>query len=340
MLWDNLYIAGVGVHLPDQVETAEEAIAAGRLTPQKLAMTGYRAVRIAPPELTGPMLAVTAARQALARAQIDPDEFGLLVHTYQNHQGLDFWPPASYVQNETIGGSAPAVEIGQLCNGLLAAIDIAGSYITARPGRTAALLTGGDVWRLPYIDRWSTHPQSVYGDGAAAVVLSTERGFARIRATCSFSDSSLEPVTRLGRQWTDGPFADGKTLRFQDVLEGVDMDETVEKISSNVRRSMDSVLEEAGVSLPDIRFVLHGQLPEAIADFGIYQLLGVDRKSTTFDWGQDYSLVSTAGMILGLNHLIAERDPHPGDLVLFLGSAAGYSWTSILLEFLETPNWT
>jgi 3-oxoacyl-[acyl-carrier-protein] synthase III len=172
------------------------------------------------------------------------------------------------------------------------------------------------------------------------VVLSTEGGFARIRATHSFGDPSLEPVSRMGRPWSDAPFADGKTLYFQEILEGADMDETVEKVSSGVRRSMDEVLREADIQLCDIRFVLHGQLPESIAEFGIYQLLGVDRKSTTFDWGKDYGLVSTAGMILGLDHLIAEREPKPGDLVLILGSAAGYSWTSILLEFVDIPNWT
>lgn len=340
MLRDNLYLAGVGVHLPDQVETAQQAIADGRYTQEKLALNDYRAVRIAPAGQTAPMLAAVAARQAIARSAVSPDRFSLVVHTSQNHQGLDFWPPATFIQRETIGGCAPAIEIGQLCNGLLVGVEVAGGYLSSLPGGGAALLTGADVWRMPYIDRWSTHPQSVYGDGAAALVLSTDGGFARIRATYSFGDPSLEPVARMGRPWTDAPFPDGKTLYFQEILEGADMDETVEKVSAGVRRSMDSVLDEAGLQLSDIRFVLHGQLPESIAEFGIYQLLGVDRKSTTFDWGKDYGLVSTAGMILGLNHLITERDPRPGDLVLLLGSAAGYSWTSILLEFLETPKWT
>lgn len=340
MLWDNLYLAGVGVHLPERVETAQDAIADGRYTQERFVLNDYRAVRIAPADQTAPMLATLAARQAITRSGVSPDRFSLVVHTSQNHQGLDFWPAATFIQRETIGGSAPAIEIGQLCNGLLVSMEVAGGYLKSRPGGGAALLTGADVWRMPYIDRWSTHPQSVYGDGAAAVVLSTDSGFARIRATYSFGDPSLEPVARMGRPWTDAPFPDGKTLYFQEILEGVDMDETVEKVSAGVRRSMDSVLQEAQLSLSDIRFVLHGQLPESIAEFGIYQLLGVDRKSTTFDWGKDYGLVSTAGMILGLDHLIADRHPKPGDLVLILGSAAGYSWTTVLLEFLDTPHWT
>ncbi|WP_117213048.1 ketoacyl-ACP synthase III family protein [Allorhizocola rhizosphaerae] len=340
MRWDNLYVAGVGVHLPERVETAEQAIAMGRYTPEKLAMNGFRAVRVAPADQTGPMLAAAAGRQAVARSGVSPDRIGLLVHTYQNHQGLDFWPPASFVQRETIGGSAPAVEMGQLCNGFMMAIEMAGCYLRAEAGGgSAALITGGDVWRLPYIDRWETHPQNVYGDGGGAMVLSTSGGFARVRATVSFSDSSLEPVSRLGRPWSDAPFANGKPAQFREALEGVDMDETVEKISTGVRHSMESVLREAEVELSDMRFVLHGQVPDSIAEFGLYQLLGIDRRSTAFDWGQDYGLVSTVNMVLGFNHLIAEREPKPGDLVLFLGSAAGYSWTSLVLEFLDVPDW-
>lgn len=340
MRWDNLYLAGVGTYLPERVETVDDAIATGRYSAEKKAMNGYHAVRVAGPDETGPVMAAIAGRQAVARSGLSNDEFGLVLHTYNGHQGLDFWAPASYVQQATIGGSAPAWEMRQVCNAFLTGIESAGAYITMRPGATAALITGGDAFRLPYIDRWASHEQNVNGDGAGAVVLSTRGGFARVRATYSFGDPTLEPIARAGRTWSDTPFHDGKPVRFEAVLPDVDMDETVEKITNGVRRSVDTVLREAEAELSDIRFFLHQQLAETIAVYGLYQLLDIDRASTTFDWGKDLGMVGTVDLILGLNHVITEREPKPGDLILLQGSGAGYSWTSIVLEFLDAPDWT
>lgn len=51
MRWDNVYVAGLGAHLPEQVETAEEAVAAGRYDAEEARANGIRAVRVAGPEI-------------------------------------------------------------------------------------------------------------------------------------------------------------------------------------------------------------------------------------------------------------------------------------------------
>jgi 3-oxoacyl-[acyl-carrier-protein] synthase-3 len=345
MRWNNLFIAGVGAYLPEKVETVDEAIAAGRYTEEKKAMNGYRAVRIAAPDETGPVMAARAGRQAVARSGHESQEFGLVVHTYMGHQGLDLWTPASYVQREVVGGTAPAFEVKQGCNGFMAAIELAGSYITARPDFAAALVTGGDSFRLPYIDRWATHEQNVDGDGGGAMVLSTRGGFARIRATYSYGDPELEPMGRTGDRWTDTPFPGGETLaldaRKHDYLrdEDIDFDEAIERISNGVQLSLKRVLHEAEAELSDCRFFLHQQLAETIAVYGLYNLLGVDRASTTFDWGRNIGMVGTVDPVLALDHVIAQREPRPGDLAVLQGAGAGYVWTTAVIEFLETPRW-
>lgn len=346
MRWDNLYLAGVGTYLPEQVETVDEAIAAGRYTAEKKAMNGYRAVRIAAPGESGPVMAAIAGRQAVARSGHGHEEFGLTVHSYIGHQGFDMWTPASYVQRETVAGSAPAFEVKQGCNGFMAGLEAAASYITLRPDTPAALVTGGDSFRLPYLDRWASHEQNVDGDGGGAVVLSTRTGFARVRATYSCGDPTLEPMARTADDWTDTPFPGGETLQLDTSLrdymrdEDVDLDEVVERISGGVQHSLKQVLHEAEVELSDVRFFLHQQLAETIAVHGIYNLLGVDRASTTFDWGKDLGMVGTVDLVLALNHVITTREPQPGDLIVLQGAGAGYVWTTAVIEVLETPSWT
>lgn len=343
MRWDSLYVAGIGTYLPEREETVEEAVASGRYSTEKQAMNGYRAVRIAEQHETGPVMAVTAARQAVARSGVAVDQFGVVLHSYVGHQGFDMWTPASFVQRETIGGNAPAFEIKQGCNGFMVALEAAASYISVgRPGATAALVTGGDSFRLPYIDRWASHDQNVDGDGAGAVVLSTRGGFARIRATYSYGDPTLEPMARPAGPWTDTPFPGGRTLEFANSKrnEAIDLDDVVQRVSAGVQHSLKQVLHDAEVELSDVTFFLHQQLAETIAVHGIYGLLGVDRATTAFDWGKDIGMVGSVDLVLGLNHVLETRNPKPGDLVVLQGAGAGYVWTTAVLEILEPPTWT
>lgn len=345
MRWDNLYIAGIGTYLPDQVETVDEAIAAGRYTEQKKAMNDYRAARVAAPGETGPVMAAIAGREAVARSGLSHDEFAILVHSYVGHQGLDLWTPASFVQQQTIGGSAPAFEVRQGCNAFLGGMELAASYLHAQPDTHAALVTGGDAFQLPFIDRWNSHEQNVDSDGAGAVVLSTRSGFARIRSMFSYGDPSLEPLGRCRAEFSTAPFPDGKTLQLdrsmQDYMHNkdIDLDEIVERISGGVQYSVKRALHEAGIELADVRFFLHQQLAETIAVHGLYNLLGVDRAKTTYDWGKDIGMVGTVDVILGLDHVLAERQPKPGDFVLVQCAGGGYVWTAAVVEILETPHW-
>ncbi|WP_377270020.1 ketoacyl-ACP synthase III family protein [Peterkaempfera sp. SMS 1(5)a] len=344
MRWDDLYVAGVGSYLPARVETAAEAIADGRYTAERQSTNGYRSVHVAAPGETGPTMAAIAGRQAVARSGHAHEEFGLVLHSYIGHQGLDLWTPASYVQRETVGGTAAAFEIKQGCNGFMAALEVAASYVTSRPDVTAALLTGGDAFRMPYIDRWGSDEQTVEGDGAGALVLSTRAGFARVRATYSIGDSSLEPMGR-GEDWSDTPFPNGETIgvaarkKTYLLAEDMDLEAAIDKISANVQFSLQQVLKEAEVELSDIRFFLHQNIAESIASYAIYGLLGVDRSTSTYDWGQGLGMVGTADPVIGLDHVIATRSPKPGDLAVLHGAGAGYVWTVAVLEFLETPDW-
>lgn len=347
MRWDNLYIAGLGAYLPEKIETAEEAIADGRYTEAAHNMNGYKAVRVAADHETGPIIAAIAGNQAIERSGHSKDEFGLLLHTYIGHQGLDLWTPASYIQSKTIGGSAPAFEVKQGCNGALAAFEVAASYVAARPDVTAALVTSGDVFRMPYVNRWTSDDQTVEGDGAGAIVLSSRGGFAKVRATYSFGDSSLEPMGRGGSEdWTNAPFHDGQPaymgVRKRDFLMDEDdgYEGVIAKISGNAQHTMEQALKEADTDLASLKFFVHQHIAESIATFAIHNLFGVDRAKTTFDWGQHLGMVGTADLWLGLNEIVLRRNPQPGDLALMMGVGAGYVWSVAIVEFLETPQWT
>src|SRR5258708_36548348 len=77
MRWDNLYVAGLGAYIPQGIETAEQAVAAGRYTEAERVANGIRAVRVADPQSEPPaVMAVAAGRRAGRRPPAPPRGVG------------------------------------------------------------------------------------------------------------------------------------------------------------------------------------------------------------------------------------------------------------------------
>lgn len=339
MRWENLYVAGVGSYLPATEQTATDAVLEGRYDEREQVANGVRAVRIAGEDEPGPVMAAKAARQAWQPAQQPACD--LVLHAYVGHQGQDFWTPASYIQREVVGGSGAAIEIRQGSNGGLAALELAACYLAARPAARAALVTTGDAFHLPYFDRWSSDSQQVYGDGAGALVLSTAGGFARVLASSTLSDSTLEPIYRGSGGWTSTPFLDGEPAdlrgRKRDyLLQRPELyDEVIDRTSGGLLTVVTSALEEAGHGMQDIDHVVHSTLATTIIEHSYYRTLGITRSQTTYDWGLDYGHLGAGDEVIALDRLMHSGACEAGDLILAIGSGIGYSWSAIVLQLLD-----
>ncbi len=345
MRWDNVYIAGTGSYLPGTVETAEQAVAAGRYKESDREVRGFRAVRIAAEDEPGPVLAARAGRQAVSRSGVDAGDVALLLHAYWGHQGKDAWSPASFVERHTVNSGAPAYEIRQGCNGGLSAFELAASYVAARPDASAALVTTGDAFHLPYLDRWRTDEQMVYGDGGGALLLSSNGGFARLLSTASVGDGELEKLERGRGPWTHAPFEDGKRLdlgarKREHLIEGNEefsFEEILGRFQKGSAAAVSKALTDAGVELPAIKWCVHTTFPKPIAQNAVYGPLGFARDATSYDWSLDFGQLGAGDQIIGLDHLLDVGEPRVGDRLMAYGTGAGNVWTVAVLEF--TPEW-
>ncbi|MFE9422244.1 ketoacyl-ACP synthase III family protein [Kitasatospora sp. NPDC006697] len=346
MRWENLYVAGLGAYLPEQIYTAEQAVADGVYGAGECEANGYRAVRVAADDEPGPVMAAAAGRQAVARSGLAADDFDVVVHASVGHQGQDVWTPAHYVQNEAVGGNGAAFEVRQGSNSGLAAAEVAASWISARPDATAALVTTGDSFKLPYWDRWKADEQVVYGDGAGAMVLSTRGGFARVRSTASRADASLEPLYRGEDSWTEAPFYNGKPVdlagRKRSWLSRHEggYDEAIARINKNFGAVLQTALADADTDLAGTQWFIHANMSKTIVEWGFHGALGLDPDSTVYDWGLDYAHMGGGDQIIGLNRLFETGRPKPGDLIVTAGAGIGFMWTVAVLEVLDTPEWS
>lgn len=339
MQYTDLFIAGVAYRLPEAVEVAP-AVADGRYDAAEQEANEYLSVTVADGEAP-PEMAVEAARLALDRSPVPAHDVALLLHTSAWFQGIDYWPAASYVHREVLGDArrTPALDVQQMCNGTLGAIELAASYLTADPARRAALISTADRLDGPAFDRWRSDVRGiVYGDGAAAVVLARE-GFARLLSVVTVVDTGLEGMYRGAEPFRTAPGGpvDVRARRAAFAAEsgGTSPGRTI----AGLTEAVEAALAEASLGLGDIaRFVfpnvgLHG-LRNLYA-----QPLGLDLARTTWDWGRRTGHVGAADQLTGLTHLVESGQVGPGDRVMLVGIGAGFSWTCGVVELTARPAW-
>lgn len=338
---DDVFIAGLGVYLADPFPT-EDAIEQGLYDQEDYEKNGLTATLIAG-EISAPEMAVMAAREALARSEVDPVTVDLLLHAHIHHQGPEGWSPAAYVQQAVLDTDAPAIELQQGCNGMLIAMELATCYLRSAPGRTAALLTAADNFASPLIDRWRSAPGFLVGDAASAVLLSTQGGFARLRAAGSITISELESLHRGGEPlFPPGAVSRRKVnLRERSAFfrENKKMFvDALKQINQGLVELVDEVLADAEIKITDIARVVCVNMARYVTEQWLARPLGVPLSRTTWDFGRGIGHTGASDQIISFDHLLRTGQLRPGDHVLLTGIAAGMSIATTVVEILELPD--
>jgi 3-oxoacyl-[acyl-carrier-protein] synthase-3 len=338
---EDVYIRGTSTRLPSRL-TVADAVAAGACPPGLAAATGMESVACSPEESAAEM-AVTAARTALARADADGGDIGLLLHADTYHQGQDLWPVASYIQREALGNSCQAVEIRQMSNGGLAALDLATAYLAAGHGRDEALLTTADRFCAPGIDRWNTDPGTPYADGATALVLSRRSGFARLVSLALHADPDLEPLHRGDDPFTAAPFGHRTPVDFEEAKRAfvgrVGISYAITRAHNGQQTVIKQALADAGSELGEADWVVLPHFGRRRLQAIYYKPFGIDPARTAWDFSRGVGHLGAGDQFAGLDHLVASGRAAPGDRCVLVSVGAGYSWGCAVLDILERPAW-
>lgn len=338
---DPLHVAATGSRLPTRLLT-EDAVADGSCSAAIARATGSLAVAVAGDE-SAPQMAVRAARTALARAGGAPGDIDLVLHASFFHQGHDLWAPASYIQREAVGNNCPAMEIGQVSNGGMAALELASAYLAVDPSRSAALITTGDKFCPPGFDRWHSDPGTVYADGGTALVLSRHSGFARIRSLVTVSASELEGMHRGDDPFAPAPFGHRPRVDLEACkrafLAKTGVSRTVSRVATAQESAVKQALAEAELELDDITRIVLPHLGRRRLQAAYFGPFGIDPERTTWPWSRRIGHLGAGDPIAGLDHLVATGALDRGDTCLLVSVGAGFSWSCAVLEILERPRW-
>lgn len=306
------FLAGAACYLPSRVVTNSEVSSALGVDAEWIQSTsGIEERRYAAPDETVVTMAVEAARRCMASA--GASEIGMVIVSSGTADRR--WPgPAASVALALGLGGIPAIDLAMPSAGAIVGIALA----------TQMSAVHGDVLVIAsermssVVSREGTHPNVavLFGDGAAACVISRRTGVARIVGSVLHSDATFDQALHLGL--TEPMEMDGRTVIMQ--------------ASRKLPQVITELLELHGVTVDRVgTFLFHQANHNLLRQVG--RALGVvdDR---VFSNIRAYGNTSSASVLIALAEWSAAA-PFQRDVPVVLAAfGAGLHWGAVLVTGL------
>jgi len=301
---------------PEEVAGLEPAEVFDRWAIQ---VTGIRRRRVMDPAVDGTAerMCAEAGRRALEHAGLDARDLDFLIVASLTEN--EIVPNAACTVGDLLGiPEAPGFVLNAACAGFLYALSAGNAYVMSGSARHVLVVSGDFLTGIT--DYEDPKTAVLFGDGAGAVILTSEPGRGRV----------------LGVPYTSADYSPQHlNLTGQAVLETGDR---VPKLSMgggpnvlrNAIKSMVGVaeraLESAGLGWDDVDVVIPHQANQRIT-WGIERALGLSR-GRVIDIIEDYGNVSASTVPIALDEVLrGEHGPLPEQANIVL-TAVGGGYTS------------
>jgi 3-oxoacyl-[acyl-carrier-protein] synthase III len=305
-------IVGLGHKLPDHVvPNGPIAERIGVDSDWITRRTGIRERRYAAADERTSDLATAAARRALLDAGLRPSDIDLVLVATMTPDELT--PNTAPLVAEALGIGAGAFDVGSACTGWLAALSTGAGQIET--GRSDAVLVIGAEILSRVTNPGDKRTAALFGDGAGAVVLSSE------------GDGAVGPVVLA----SDGGMGDTIVASHGERYIHMDGHSTFNKAVKVLTDSTVEACERAGVSLDEIDlFVYHqanGRILRSVAE-----KLELPEERVA-DYVGETGNTSAASIPLTLSLLREDGRLRPGQRLLLGAVGAGFTWGAGVVDW-------
>jgi len=289
--------------------------------------TGIRERHIAGPQDTTATLAAQAARNALERAGMKPEEIELIIVATVTPE-MVFPSTACFVQAMLGASNAWAFDLNAACSGFVYSLSIAQQFLSSGRYRTALVIGAETLSRITnYKDRSSC---ILFGDGAGAVVLkAVSSGPEGIMYSTSFSDGSSWEALKCQAYGSRHPVSiplENPDMVYMDI-NGREVYHTA------VRRIVELVnecLEKCELQVEDIAmFIPHQMNARIIESVGKRLRFADERIFINID---KYGNTSAASIPIALDECCRTGKVKSGDIVLLVAFGGGLTWGANVIQ--------
>jgi len=314
-------IVGTGSYLPAQILTNDELAKRVDTNDEWIrTRTGIRQRHIAAPTEKTSDLALAAAREALAAANLAPAEVDLIVLATTTPD-MVFPSTACILQDKLGTRNGPAFDVQAVCSGFVYGLSLADLMVKSGQVRNA-LVVGAEIYSR--ILDWSDRGTCVlFGDGAGAVVLApaAEPGIlsAHLHADGHYRDILAVPGTVAHGAVSGTPLL---------TMEGNTVFKFAVKVLAEVAQE---ALAANGMTTAAIDWLIPHQANIRIMEATAKKLhVSPERMIATVD---RHANTSAASIPLALDLAVRDGRIRPGQHVMLLGVGGGFTWGSVLLRW-------
>lgn len=330
------YIKALSYYLPERIVTNEELL---REFPEwsvdkVAAKVGVDARHLAAPDETAGDMAEKAARRLFKEYNVSPTNIDFVLLCTQSPDY--FLPSTACLLQHKLGipKSAGAFDYDLGCSGCVYGLAVAKGLISAGIARNVLLLTAETYNK--YLHPSDKSNRSIFGDGAAACLVSTE-GFAEIGDFVLGTDGNganhLIVKTGASRQKEKTGLSvtddEGHTW-FDDYLYmngGAVFNFTLDVVPAMMKQ----VLEKHGLEKDDIDYYVFHQANKFMLST-IRKVCGIHKDKFYNNLSQTGNTVSST-VLIGLKDCMENGTIHSDMKVLVAGFGVGLSWGGTILHF-------
>jgi 3-oxoacyl-[acyl-carrier-protein] synthase-3 len=323
-------------YLPERVQDAayiaEQSGLPAEIVREKL---GIRAKRRAGYEDQTSAMAVHAARLALARADVRPEELDLILYSGSMHKDFYVWSAANRIQYLLGARNAYAFELVALCTTNVLALKVARDMMRSDPRLRTVLICGGHR-TADLIDYRDQSARFLFNlaDGGSALVLRRDHPANRVLQSSFITDGSLSEDVTIPAGGTRLPTSHETLERGQHTFHVAHPDRLKAGLEGISERYFVRVVREAvarsGYDQSDMCFLAINHMKPSIHR-RILAELGLREEQSVYL--ADYGHIGAPDQVLTLELATAEDRLRDGDLVVLASAGLGFTWGATALRW-------
>jgi 3-oxoacyl-[acyl-carrier-protein] synthase-3 len=270
-------------------------------------------------------MALVSARQALAAANLQPEELDLILLGSLTNDSL--CPNTASIVADALGArNAAAIDVNSACTGFLYGLHI-GTNLIRTGAHKKVLVIGGEF--ISHYMNWSRRDVAVlFGDACGAVVIEQsdkECGLLAARIGCEADAKYAIQITNLGSAYSrlsDEFLYIGWNFEGQEVFK---------RAVKAMAQGCEDVLKETGLTVEDISLVVPHQANKRILD-ALAKRVGIP-DDKVFVNVHKYGNTSAGTIPVALAEALEEGRVKPGDFLLTASFGAGLTWGAGVIKW-------
>ncbi|MFZ0565799.1 MAG: beta-ketoacyl-ACP synthase III [Chlamydiales bacterium] len=323
-------IVGTGAYLPEQVlsnhdlekivDTSDEWI---------VSRTGMRERRIAAKNEFVSNMGAAAAKLALEAANKTAQEIDLILVATLTPDYV-FPSTAALIQTALGAGQAAAFDFQAACTGFLYGLSIAKGFIEGGIYKNILLIASEKLSSIVnYKDRSTC---VLFGDGAAAAVISNQGAGYAVQEICLGADGELAEFLVMPAGGCRSP-ASHETVENEQHYISMGGKEVFKHAVRRMESAAKECLEKANMDEKKIDWLVPHQANERIID-AIAKRFQISEKKV-FKTVHKYGNTSASSIPIALDELIREKPIQEGDNLLLVAFGAGFTWGATILTKIK-----